>query len=211
MKRIISLLLLMVCMLPLMAQQMKTVFVAMPDSITPLLTKVNKEDCVDFLASDMKAEVKNRFGDVAEMKRLTDDYVLMQTSSVGTLEMKLLPVNDSTRVVCMVKTVCAGACDSEIHFFDTGWKEELDASAYLELPEAKAFFLPEDSLGQEDELILKKADMKLMKASLSPDEVTLTFEYTTPSYLNEGDRKKILSYLRQEPVVYRWENGRFTK
>ena len=37
----------------------------------PLLTKVNREDCVDFLASNMKAEVKNRFGKVSELKRLT--------------------------------------------------------------------------------------------------------------------------------------------
>lgn len=33
-------------------------FIAMPDSVAPLLTKVNREDCVDFLASNMKAEVK---------------------------------------------------------------------------------------------------------------------------------------------------------
>jgi hypothetical protein len=63
---------------------------------------VNREDFIDFLDSSMKAEVKNRFGNVAEMKVLTDDYTLVQTSEVGTLELKLLPVNDSTKVVCMV-------------------------------------------------------------------------------------------------------------
>ena len=50
------------CVFSLHAQDMKTLFIAMPDSIAPLLTKVNREDCVDFLASNMKAEVKNRFG-----------------------------------------------------------------------------------------------------------------------------------------------------
>ena len=40
------------------AQDMKALFVSMPDSIAPLLTKVNREDCIDFLASNMKAEVK---------------------------------------------------------------------------------------------------------------------------------------------------------
>ena len=104
------------------AQDMKSVFLAMPDSMTPLLTKVNKEDCIDFLASGMRAEVRNRFDQPAEMKELTEDYVLMQTSAVGTLEMKLLPVNDSTKVVCMVKTVCASACDSEIRFYTSDWR-----------------------------------------------------------------------------------------
>lgn len=211
MKRILLLLLVVAGMLPAMAQNMKTVFVSMPDSIAPLLTKVNKEDCIDFLDSGMKAEVSNRFGNVAEMKALTGDYVLMQMTPHSTLEMRLLPVNDSTKVVCVVKTVCASACDSEIHFFNTSWKEKLEASDYLQLPEAGDFFLPKDSLLQEEELIRKKADMTLMKASLSPDEATLTFEYTTPAYLNEEDRGKLRPLLRKEPVVYRWQNGKFIR
>ena len=33
----------------LQAQEAKTLFVNMPDSLSPLLTKVNREDCIDFL------------------------------------------------------------------------------------------------------------------------------------------------------------------
>ena len=46
----------------LQAQEAKTLFVNIPDSLTPLLTKVNREDCIDFLESKMKAQVENRFG-----------------------------------------------------------------------------------------------------------------------------------------------------
>ena len=191
------------------AQNMKSVFVAMPDSITPLLTKVNKEDCIDFLDSNMKAEVKNRFDGTAEMKVVTEDYTLVQTSEVGTLEMKLLPVNDSTKVICMVKTVCATACDSEIRFYTSDWKEELDAQAFFKKPKEGDFFLPNDSVTDESVLIRKKADMLLMKASLSKDDVSLTFIYTTPDYLNEEDREKLLPYLRKEPVVLQWQEGKF--
>ena len=191
------------------AQNMKSVFVAMPDSITPLLTKVNKEDCIDFLDSNMKAEVKNRFDGTAEMKVVTEDYTLVQTSEVGTLEMKLLPVNDSTKVICMVKTVCATACDSEIRFYTSDWKEELDAQAFFTKPKESNFFLPNDSVTDESVLIRKKADMLLMKASLSKDDVSLTFIYTTPDYLNEEDREKLLPYLRKEPVVLQWQEGKF--
>ncbi len=191
------------------AQDMKTVFVAMPDSITPLLTQVNKEDFIDFLASDMKARVKNRYGNVAEMEMLTDDYTLVRTSSVGTLEMKLLPLNDSTKVVCMVRTVCASACDSDIRFYASDWSKELDAGTFLQLPETKDFFLPNDTLSEEGTLICKKADMVLMKASLSKDDVSLTFIYTTPDYLNKEDKEKLLSYLKKEPFSLRWQDGKF--
>ena len=209
MQRILLIVLTFFCAMPMVAQNMKSVFIAMPDSITPLLTKVNKEDCVDFLDSNMKAEVKNRFDGTAEMKVLTEDYTLVQTSEVGTLEMKLLPVNDSTKVVCMVKTVCASAFDSEIRFYTSDWRQELDKKEYLQWPDAGAFFLPKDSLSEEDVFIRQKADMHLMKASLSKDEPTLTFIYTTPDYLNQEDKEKLLPHLRKEPVVLEWKDGKF--
>lgn len=197
------------CALSATAQNMKSVFVSMPDSIAPLLTQTNKEDCIDFLDSNMKAVVKNRFGNEAEMKALTENYALMQTSPVGTLEMKLLPVNDSTNVVCMVKTVCASACDSEVHFYTSDWSKKLDAKNFLQTPEADAFFLPNDTLTDEDALIRKKADMHLMKVSLSKDDASLTYIYSTPDYLNKEDREKLLPHLRKEPIVLRWQDGKF--
>ena len=209
MQRILLIVLTFFCALSATAQNMKSVFVSMPDSIAPLLTQTNKEDCIDFLDSNMKAVVKNRFGNEAEMKALTENYVLMQTSPVGTLEMKLLPVNDSTNVVCMVKTVCASACDSEVHFYTSDWSKKLDAKNFLQTPEADAFFLPNDTLTDEDILIRKKADMHLMKVSLSQDDASLTYIYSTPDYLNKEDREKLLPHLRKEPIVLRWQDGKF--
>lgn len=209
MRKVLLIVVSVLCGISASAQDMKSVFIAMPDSITPLLTKVNKEDCVDFLDSNMKAEVKNRFDGTAEMKVLTEDYVLVQTSEIGTLEMKLLPVNDSTKVVCMVKTVCASACDSEIRFYTSDWKQELDKKGYLQWPDAGTFFLPKDSLSEEDVLIRQKADMNLMKASLSKDNPTLAFIYTTPDYLNLEDKEKLKLHLRKEPVVLEWKDGKF--
>ena len=199
----------MFCVMSVMAQDMKSIFIAMPDSVAPLLSKVNKEDCIDFLASDMKAVAKNRFGNVAEMKVLTDDYVLMQTSEVGTLEMKLLPLSDSIKVICMVKTVNASAYDSSVRFYTSDWLKQLDVNEFLQLPPMDAFFLPNDSLTDEAVLTRKKADMYLMKAQLSKEDTSLTFTYMTPGYLNEEDREKLLPHLRKEPIVLRWSEGKF--
>ena len=51
--------------------------------------------------------------------------------------------------------------------------------------------------------------MHLMKAQLSKDDHSLTFIYTTPEYLNEEDREKLLPHLRKDPIVFRWDEGRF--
>ena len=197
------------CTMSVFAQNMKSVFVSMPDSIAPLFTKVNKEDCIDFLDSGMKAVVTNRFGKKSEMKVLSDDFVLIQSTGSSTMEMKLLPINDSTKVVCMVKTVCASACDSEIHFYTSDWKKELAVADFLVMPDVSVFFLPPDSASDDSDLIRKKADMHLVKASLSKDDASLTFIYTTPDYLNKDDREKLLPYLRKEPIVLKWQDGKF--
>ena len=191
------------------AQDMKSFFISMPDSIAPLLTKVNKEDCVDFLAYNMKAEVKNRFGGATELKVLTDDYLFLQTTANSNMEMKLLPVNDSTKVVCMIKTVCSSACDSEVHFYSSDWKQKLMTTDYLSKPEGDMFFLPVDSSDEEYALIRKEANIHLLKASLSKEDVSLTFIYTTTDYLNKENKEKLEPYLRKEPVVLKWQEGKF--
>ena len=191
------------------AQDMKSVFVSMPDSVAPLLTKVNKEDCVDFLAYDMKAEVKNRFGGTTELKVLTDDYLFLQITKNSSMEMKLLPVNDSTKVVCMVKTVCASACDSEVHFYTSDWMQKLSTADFLSRPAGDVFFLPADSVDEEYRLIRKEANVHLMKASLSKGDGSLTFIYMTPDYLNKENKEKLEPYLRKEPVVLKWQEGKF--
>lgn len=208
MKQILTILILWICTMSVSAQEMKTIFVNLPDSIEPLLTKVNKEDCVDFLDSGMKAVVKNRFDRSAELKVLTSDYLQMQLSDVSTLELKLLPLKDSVRVICMVKTVCASACDSDIRFFDTKWNE-LDASDFLKYPVEDVFYLPLDSLTDDVQELRAKADICLMKASLSADDSSLTWEYTTPLTLHKDDREKLIPLLCKEPLIMQWVEGRF--
>lgn len=193
------------------AQDMKALFASMPDSVAPLLTQVNREDCIDFLASDMQAIVKNRFGKPTELKQLTGDYWLMQTTPQSTQEAKLLTGTDSLKVICLVHTVCAPACDSRIAFYTTDWVP-LPASRFLALPAEDRFYLPADSLAAEDRLHARaKADMYLLRASLSADEPTLTFTYTTSDYLSDGDRSALEPYLVRRPLVYRWEGDRFVE
>ena len=113
------------------------------------------------------------------------------------MEMKLLPLNDSVKIVCMVNTVCASACDSEIRFFSTQW-QELPKQDYMKLPSVEAFYLPVDSLKEDFLLLREKADMELLKATLSPDSAVLSIAYTTPDYLAKSEREKLTVYIKKE-------------
>ena len=80
-KMIITFLLACACSVGISAQQAKNYFINMPDSLMPLLTTVNRADCIDFLGSKMKAEVSNRFGSKSEMTDLSSDYIRMKIGS----------------------------------------------------------------------------------------------------------------------------------
>ena len=75
-------------MCSLQAQEAKTFFKNMPDSLSPLLTAVNRADCIDFLESKMKAEVTNRFGGKSEMTELAPDYIRIQMTPQSSWQMK---------------------------------------------------------------------------------------------------------------------------
>lgn len=192
------------------AQDLKSLFIAIPDSLSPLLTKVNREDFGDFLESNMKAEVRNRFGNTSEMKKLTPDYLLLQISSASFTEIKLLPVNDSTQIICVVNTYTAPVADSQISFYDTSWKK-LPQTAFLQLPEEKMFYKPTQNSIQADSLknLRVAADMYLLKATLSENNTELSFTYTTPQYLDKETAQKLTPFLQEKPLVYYWTNGKF--
>lgn len=190
------------------AQDMKSLFVNLPDSLSLLLTKVNRADFGDFLANGMKAEVKNRFGQTSEMLRLTDDYLLLQESEVSTVEMKLLPVNDSVKVICTVHTCLGPAADSHVAFYSTRW-ERLPADHYLRLPAEEDFYL--NTLADSDSLqeLRRQADLYLKRASLADSTATLRFSYTTPDYQNKETAQALRRYLKKEPLRYDWKDGHF--
>ncbi|HIZ05338.1 MAG TPA: DUF3256 family protein [Candidatus Phocaeicola gallistercoris] len=193
------------------AQDMRSLFIAIPDSIMPLLTKVNREDFGDFLDSGMKAEVKNRFGNKSEMRKMTSDYVDLQLTSSSNVEMKLLPMKDSVKVICVVHTYSGPVADSEISFYDTTWNK-LSTNRFIDIPVEDDFYNTPDVKEQRDSLrqLRLHTDMFLKEARLSEDENTLQFIYKTSEYVDKEIAEKLEKYLLPE-IVYQWSNGRFSK
>ncbi len=191
------------CMLSARGQEAKTLFVNMPDSLSPLLTAVNRADCIDFLESKMRAQVDNRFDGKSEMTALGADFISIQLSPQTTWQMKLLPVNDSTRIICTVATACAPVCDSDVRFYTSDWKE-LPAASFLQLPSMESFLSIPDSANTEDLAhTLLKADMLLRKATLANNTAQLSFQFTTPEYMGEDATNRLKPFLHS-PLVYIW-------
>ena len=157
--------------------KMRDVFAEAPDSIFPLLTKNNKLDCIDFIENNMRARVKNKFDTYSELLILTKDYLRLQPSERSIVEMKIF----SDSLLCFVHTFQGPAADSEVYFYNLKWEP---VSYPLERPQADDFFQPD----ADEEVSGLLRQLPLIKASLSPDYPTLTWELQT-NELTEVQKK----------------------
>lgn len=124
--------------IPCLAQQkIRDVFLQMPDSLLPYLTENNRLDFLDFMDSNMKAEVHNELGGKSEMLSLTDELLALQLSHSLKVVMRLVPVVEAVdscqQVVCMITTYGTDAPESKIDVYSVKWNP-IDVSSHLSLP-----------------------------------------------------------------------------
>ena len=104
-------------------------FQSMPDSLLPYLTRNNRLDMIDFVASGMKAEVTNAFDGKSELLSLAADSLVMRLSEALTVRMYLFPivgepVDGGKMAICMVRTWSThpGEEESASSFYSVRWQ-----------------------------------------------------------------------------------------
>ncbi|MBQ0061462.1 MAG: DUF3256 family protein [Bacteroidales bacterium] len=188
------------------AQTMRDAFTNMPDSLLPLLTHNDRMDMMDFLDSKMQARVTNRLTVQSEMDTLTADYLHLKMTEISKVEMKLLPVNDSTQVIAVVHTVTIPAIDSSIRFYSSDWKE-LRVTDYVQLPNIDAFLAKDKrQFSEEEEALLKGLDLELVGMALSSSESKLVLTRSL-GQLSREEQKKAKSLFK--PITLLWKEGKF--
>ena len=203
MKRIIYIIVALFAIHCVEAQNMRTLFLEMPDSIAPLLTRTNRADCVDFLEAGMKAEVTNLLDGRSSLQKLTPDYLKMKTTSHSEMQMNLLPRSGGDTIICIINTVRAEAADSRIRFYDKEWKELKPTSKFFTAPAIKEFF----TVNERSDKRLLMADIYLVELILSPDATTLQAKYTMPAYMSGADSAFVAGGMHD--IKYHWNGKKF--
>ncbi|MEG1728630.1 MAG: DUF3256 family protein [Bacteroidaceae bacterium] len=206
MKRFLSMVCLVCCVVCANAQTITDVFTAMPDSLQPLLTKTNRLDLIDFKKSKMKAEVTNNLNGKTELKELTDHYLSLVLTPVSLCEMKMLPIED-TYILCVVKTIKAVAQESEVAFYSLDWKK-LDTAIYLKYPMLSAFWKkPNKKLENAYHRAQKIYSVPYLEVHLKANTADLTMHLNLDELLIE-ERKEVSDFLHKD-FVLSWQNGKF--
>lgn len=186
----------------LYADKAKDLFLSMPAHFTPLLTEVNKADCIDFLASNMKAQVTNRLDGTSEMTHLSDDYIHMQMTLTSEWEMKLFPLTEGGYLIGIVKTSCAPACDSQMQLYSSDWKL-LTLSDYLKYPSFYDYIQwPTDAIEKEKlTQLLKSLTFSLSKIQVEAKSNQITFVSSLLDLIDKETAEKIEPYLIKEKTL----------
>lgn len=207
MTRILSVLI--VCLLvigPVRAEDLRTLFISMPDSIMPMLTKSERMDFLDYMDSGMRARAGNKQGGESEMTLFKDNMLSVRTSQSGRMDMALFRKKDGSNLICIINTVTARYDDSRLTFFTENW-EPVPVESLIELPQFDDY-LTKDALKRDSLEILKKESILRLQSAAVTDN-GLEFSYTSLEYIGQ-DADYFSNWFRKEPIRYTW-NGKLFK
>lgn len=197
MKKILIIICFLTCWLGVSAQSLREVWIEMPDSILPYLSKSQRTELADYV--EMKAEpaVLSTFGDSVRIERMTNNYLLLKANEATRLEIKLLDNN----TLALVQTWMAPAAESKLRLFNLQWQPKEAVVDY------KVNIVKPDSMSDEDFADLKTLmSPRLKEYRLSADNNSLSVSWNYP-LLSKKDVKRVTELLKSQ--VLNWTGKDF--
>lgn len=185
-------------------QNIGDLFKSMPPELLPGVSEGNK---TMLLVDSGETTIPYALGEIKKLGQ-SSDYLKIKTSGAGTTQLRLLPVEKDSSIVCIIKTVCAEACDSHISFYTTKW-EKIENNAFLPEISKEIFF---DSSKKEMENYKYAVSLHHIYPisadfSESGSDLTLTFNYKP--LLTNDQIAEIKPFLKSDAIVLKWKNGSF--
>ena len=197
MKKILIIICFLTCWLGVSAQSLREVWIEMPDSILPYLSKSQRTELADYV--EMKAEpaVLSTFGDSVRIERMTNNYLLLKANEATRLEIKLLDNN----TLALVQTWMAPAAESKLSLFNLQWQPKEAVVEYNEN------IVKPDTMTDEEFNDLKSLMYpRLKEYRLSPENNSLSVSWNYP-LLSKKELKRMVDLLK--PKVLNWTGRDF--
>ena len=185
------------------SQNIDSVILDMPENIIPALSVDNR---TMLLVDSTSRVIPTVFGEI-EKVTYRDDFMKVKTSNVGTTQIKTLETQNDDYIVCVIKTVCASACDSDIKFYDSEW-EEIDKSTLLPSMTVESFVTFKDNQNHQDIYKNLLPDICLIDAQF--DNVgNIIFKLDVRNYLSGEDLEKFNQTFELKDLTLKWDSVSF--
>lgn len=186
------------------SQKIDDVFKTMPNSILPGLSEGNR---TMFLVDTGKTVIPYPLGEIEKLA-YSPNFLKMKTSEIGTTQIKLLPLINDTQIICVIKTVCGNACDSNIKFYSTDWKE-LDANTLLPRISAESFLDESKKDTDNYKFAVSLPDIYPISAEFENGSNTLILKLDFKKYLSNEQLAEIKPFIKSETLTLNWNNTSF--
>lgn len=190
-------------------ESIDSIVLNMPDEIIFGLQTSQKE----FLLTnpDDSAQIKVATNLYPQLTRssFSKDYIRIKTSAAGDVQIKLLPLINNSKIVCVVKTVCGQICDSRIQFYTTNWQPIDSSTLFPEISIERFINTESDHENSSYKNAVSELDISPMKITLSANDDNATVEYDIKQYLSKEDYKIVEPYLTNKPIILSWDKRSF--
>lgn len=187
------------------AQNISPLVIAMPDDMLIGITLDQRKLLIAPENDTTDISVVNAVGDTVKRLGFSEDFISLQTSKVGNLQVKLLPLVNNTQIIGVITTVCGPACDSRINFYTTDWQPLAQSDLF---PETSKENFIKNGVDRNSEAFLNAyatLDMTPVKLSFSATDRNVSAVYDIKKYLSKEDYEQLLPFLKEAPVTYTWD------
>lgn len=185
-------------------QNIGELFKSMPPE---LLLGVSEGNKTMLLVDSGETTVPYALGEIKKLKQ-SNDYLQIKTSDVGMTQLKLLPVVEDSSIVCIIKTVCAEACDSHISFYTTGW-EKIENNTFLPEISEEIFFDSSKKEMENYKYAVSLHHIYPISAAFSESGSNLMLTFNYKALLTDDQIAEIKPFLKNDTVTLKWENAAF--
>lgn len=187
------------------AQDIAGIISSAPESVLPGLDKELRYSLVLSTDDTAHALIQNTIYENVERKAFSDDYILIQTSDVATTQIKLLPLINDSKIVCVVKTIKARASDSRVQFYTTNWNP-IAVEDLLPARSLKWFIKSDvDTTNVEYKNAVAMVDMLPITFTLSKENNNIVAQFDIQNYLSKDDYRMLQPYLIEGGKTFSWD------
>lgn len=208
-KCVIIFLLVLIC-LNSSAQNIEKCYVNMPSTLNSTLSKQNRLELLEYYKAGQSDSVVNLFGNQVRLLSLDTltQYLKVKNTSCSTFEMKVFRIDETTRIIGVIRTVCGSVCQSVVEFYDMKW---CPTPIPFDMPKAIDWLKKEATYAEA-------LDQKWVENVLENSFITLTFDLKNPviiaknnslEFLSDTDRKSISPLLVDTTFLYRLEGRKW--
>ena len=182
-----------------------------PREIIPYINDNSREEISKFTDENDSLSVKNELNGNTTIRKRNDDYVRIDLNESSSLQIKLLPVNDTTQIICMVRTMKSPLPESEIAFYSTEWEKLENGYGLPDIHNADSIMAgftckPDTMTETKFEELRKYIEPIMVYAGFDDKGQALTFSINIP-FTTKDMRNEVKAIIKQKS--FKWSNGFF--